>query len=271
MFDSLTTRARLILLETAPAAKITRTRDLATAWRAGAVPRIGSAPPPERPGRPARPQLLPPRQMPRRSGGVAGRVALLHALAHIELNAIDLAWDLIVRFAEQELPHAFFTDWIAVALDEALHFELLEERLRQLDSHYGALPAHDGLWQAAEATADDLLARLAVIPMSHEARGLDTTPATIARLTAQGDAASAGILKTILTDEIRHVRTGVRWFRFVCQLRGLDPEATFVEKLATHLPAGLKPPFNHAARAEAGFPEPWYTAAARSDHTRGVG
>jgi uncharacterized ferritin-like protein (DUF455 family) len=216
------------------------------------------ASPPDRPARPARPELRLPRDMPkRRAGGfVASRVALLHALAHIELNAIDLAWDLIARFASPG--PGFHDDWVRVADEEATHFLLLAERLAALDAGYGDLPAHDGLWQAAEATSGDLAARLAVVPLVLEARGLDVTPAMIGRLDAAGDDASAAILRRIYQDEIGHVAIGRRWFDAVCAASGTEPAAAWHGLVRRHYRSALKRPFNDAARLAAGLPPEFY-------------
>ena len=209
---------------------------------------------PDRPARPERPQLLAPRQMPRRrSGGVGGRIALLHAVAHIELNAIDLAWDLIGRFAAHDWPAEFYEDWVAVADDEARHFTMLEERLNELGAGYGDLPAHDGLWQAAMTTAHDPLARLAVVPMVLEARGLDVTPVMIARLQRAGDDVSAALLETILREEIARVAAGQRWFAHLCRERKLSEHETWRAQVAAHYRGAPKPPFNEAARRAAGM------------------
>ncbi|HEX9535906.1 MAG TPA: ferritin-like domain-containing protein, partial [Stellaceae bacterium] len=219
----------------------------------------GSVPPP-RPARPERPQLRPPKEMPKRRafGSPAGRIALLHALAHIELNAIDLAWDIIARFSGEALPHAFFDDWVGVATEEAVHFELLAERLADFGARYGDLPAHDGLWESAAATADDLLARLAVVPLVLEARGLDVTPEMAATLERVGDPESAAVLRRIYCDEIDHVAAGVRWFDELCRARGLIPEETFRKLVRRYFKGELKPPFNREARAAAGFPARYY-------------
>ena len=190
----------------------------------------------------------------RRAGGLAGRIALLHALAHIELNAIDLAWDLIGRFTDEALPRAFYDDWVAVADDEARHFGMLADRLEALGSHYGALPAHDGLWLAAQRTAHDLMARLAVVPLVLEARGLDVTPGIAARLRSAGDEDSAAIVDVIAAEEVSHVGAGWRWFTHVAAARGVEPEPTYRELVRTHYGAALKPPFNSAARGKAGLP-----------------
>lgn len=258
--------ARAVLICPDPAGKIALTRRAAAAWSLGtlAAPPEDAVPaPPTRPGRPAQPELLPPAQMPARRGNAAGRIALLHALAHIELNAIDLAWDMVARYADAgraglTLPRAFFDDWVTVAAEEAHHFTLLQERLAEQGSHYGALPAHDGLWQAAVDTAHDLAARLAVVPMVLEARGLDVTPATIERLTRAGDHASVRVLETILEDEIGHVAAGRRWFEHVCADRGETPVETWQALVRRYFRGALKRPFNRLARDRAGFHSAFY-------------
>jgi uncharacterized ferritin-like protein (DUF455 family) len=251
-----------VLAAAEPAAKLWLSAALATRWRAGDLP-VGRATPPARPARPARPVLLPPRAMPkrRRFGAPGGRVALLHALAHIELNAIDLAWDLIARFGEPGLPRAFFDDWVAVAAEEAAHFALLSARLEALGAVYGDLPAHDGLWEAAAATAHDPLARLAIVPLVLEARGLDVTPDMARRLERAGDRDSAAILARIYRDEIGHVAAGVRWFAHFCRARGRKPQSAFHAAVARHCKGALKPPFNRAARDAAGFSSAYYEGA----------
>lgn len=183
---------------------------------------------------------------------------MLHAIAHIELNAIDLAWDLIVRCAGLELPRAFFDDWVAVAHDEARHFQALSARLQDLGASYGDLPAHDGLWEAAERTAADPLARLAVVPLVLEARGLDVTPPMIDRLERAGDSRSASILGMIYREEITHVAAGMRWFRYLCQSSDSDPRRTWRELVAHYFAGELKPPFNTDARDKADFPADFY-------------
>lgn len=201
--------------------------------------------------------------MPRRRGGsAAGRIALLHAVAHIELNAVDLAWDLIARFADAALPRRFYDDWVTVAAEEAKHHGLLATRLGELGAAYGDLPAHDGLWQAAQATAGDLLARLAVVPLSLEACGLDVTPEMIGRLQRSGDHASAALLEIIYADEIGHVAAGRYWFDWLCAQRGLAPPAAYQQAVRRNLKSGLKPPFNRAGREAAGLPEEFYLSLA---------
>ena len=255
-----------ILASADPATKVAASRALAAVWGEGSMA-LGEAKPPPRPARPERPSLGLPKEMAKRRafGSQAGRNALLHALAHIELNAIDLAWDLVARFAGEELPRAFFDDWVEVAAEEAYHFELLAGRLAELGVRYGDLPAHDGLWEAAAATADDLLARLAVVPLVLEARGLDVTPKMAARLERAGDAESAEILRQIYRDEIGHVAIGLRWFDRLSRARGLNPEVVFQDRVRRFFRGELKPPFNHPARAAAGFPRDYYEPLAARD------
>lgn len=268
--DNLCAAACAVLTTPEADAKAALTARFAAAWRAGEITEIGRAPPPDRPARPARPQLLAPRDMPRRrKGKAAGRLAFLHAIAHIELNAIDLAWDIVARFADNDLPRAFFDDWVDVAEDEARHFDMLARRLAELGAAYGDLPAHDGLWQAAESTADDLMTRLALVPMVLEARGLDTTPAAVARLRAGGDDASADLLAVIGAEEMPHVAAGLRWFRFEAARRGIEPEATFHALVRARFQGQIKPPFNHQARAEAGMTRAFYEPLAEPDSRPG--
>jgi len=234
-------------------------RVAAASWQAGELVLAPPAAIPERPARPARPELRAPRDMPRRRkfGSRKSRIALLHAVAHIELNAIDLAWDLIARFAA-DLPRAFADDWVRVADDEARHFGLLDARLNELDAAYGDLPAHDGLWDSATRTAHDPAARLAVVPMVLEARGLDVTPGMISRLEAAGDSVSAGVLETILEEEVTHVAAGRRWFEHLCRLRGEPPAQAFHTFVERHFSGLLKPPFNADARGRAGLVPDFY-------------
>lgn len=251
------------VLETAePAAKARRARELAAAWRAGAIGAVGSVAPPHRPARPARPELKRATDMPKRkiTRGTAGRAALLHALAHIELNAVDLAADILARFTGEDLPRTFYDDWLTVADEEGKHYLLLAGRLEALGCAYGDLAAHDGLWQAAEETAHDLLARLAVVPLVLEARGLDVTPAMIAKLRQVEDADSAAVLQVIYEEEIGHVAIGKRWFDFLCARRGLPAQETWQALVRRHFRGRLKPPFNEPARTEAGMPADFYSA-----------
>ena len=241
----------------------------AAGWRDGSIARVADAKPPERPARPRNPVLRLPRDMPKRrkAGTEASRIALLHALAHIELNAVDLSWDIIARFAHESegaagndfgLPRAFFDDWVRVADEEAKHFLLLSDRLAALGTSYGTLPAHDGLWEAATETAGDLAARLAIVPLVLEARGLDVTPAMIASLNAAGDPDSAAILQVIHDDEIGHVAVGRRWFEHVCARRGDEPIPTWQALVRKHFKGALKRPFNRPSRDKAGFAAAFY-------------
>ena len=254
--------ARAVLLTPDPHAKRRAARALARSWRRGDLDHRCDAPMPDRPAWPDRPELLSPGQMPRRKGGSErGRIAMLHALAHIEFVAIDLAVDLVGRFGG-EFPRAFVDDWIGVAADEAMHFALLDRRLRQLGSFYGELPAHAGLWEAAEATADDALARLAIVPMVLEARGLDVTPATVDRFRAAGDEASAKILSRIYNDEIRHVTAGTVWFGRKCDEMGFNVVETWQSLVKSRFRGALKPPFNDSARHQAGLTQDFYAVIA---------
>ncbi len=207
------------------------------------------------PGRPEHPVLVDPRQVPkRRLGSSRGRAALVHAIAHIEFNAINLALDAIARFST--MPDDYYRDWVSVAVDEAKHFALLSARLDQLGTFYGAMPAHNGLWEMAVKTAHDPMVRMALVPRVLEARGLDVTPAMIMRLDDAGDTLTVEILEVILDEEVRHVAIGTRWFRFLCERRDLCPESTFSELMRHHYEGRLKGPFNYPARRRAGFTEP---------------
>lgn len=254
------------VLETAdPAAKVRAARAAARAWRRGQLDHRFDTPMSDRPARPPLPELLVPSQMPRRGkgGSERGRIALLHALAHIEFVAIDLAFDMVGRFGG-EFPRSFTDDWIAVGADEAMHFALLDRRLKALGSHYGAMPAHDGLWESATDTAHDAMARLAVVPMVLEARGLDVTPETILRFRSARDETSARILQRILTDEIRHVRAGTVWFEYGCSVNGYTPESHWRSLVERHFRGIIKPPFNDSARDSAGLTLKYYGALAPS-------
>ncbi|MBZ9647267.1 ferritin-like domain-containing protein [Sphingobium sp. 3R8] len=252
-----------VLLTPDPRAKLMAARAVARAWRKGRLAHRFDVVLPDRPARPATPILLPPGQMPRRGriGSDRARIAMLHAIAHIERVAIDLAFDLIGRFGGQ-FPAAFTDEWMQVGAEEAMHFALLERRLRQMGSHYGALPAHDGLWQAAEETAGDALARLAIVPMVLEARALDITPATIERFEAVGDVASGRMLRRIMADEIRHVAAGTKWFVVATNRLGVDAANHYQMLVKRHFRGSVKPPFNDSARRQAGLTEEFYVALA---------
>jgi uncharacterized ferritin-like protein (DUF455 family) len=247
-------RALEVLCLADPAAKAEAALDLLAAARAGALPDPAAAlaAPMGLPGRPPRPLLVPPEQVPRRTPFTPeGRAALLHAVCHIEFNAINLALDAVWRFAN--LPDAFYRDWLQVAGEEALHFGLLREHLQRLGRDYGDFEAHDGLWAMAEKTRGDLVARMALVPRTLEARGLDATPPMQAKLRRAGDLRAVEILDVILRDEVGHVAIGNRWYRWACAREGLDPIAHYPVLAARHGAPRLKGPFNLDARRAAGF------------------
>ena len=241
--------------------KCALTRETARRWRDRKLSLRSPLDPsvPDRPGRPDRPVLVPPKDVGKRSlHTLPGRIAMLHALAHIELNAVDLALDIVARFATERVPQSFFDGWMRVADEEAKHFGLVCERLRQLGASYGDMPAHDGLWQAAHATRNDLTARLAVVPLILEARGLDVTPSLQEKMRETGDIESADVLKIIYEDEKGHVAVGAKWFRFLCARERKDPAKAFHELVRANFRGALKAPFNDIARAEAGLTPSFY-------------
>ena len=245
-------------------AKTALSRAHAAAWLASrdgetAPIAIGRATPPDHPARPDRPELLSPRDVPRRRpGSPAGRIALLHAVAHIELNAVDLHWDIIARFGDVEMPMGFYDDWVKAADDESRHFDLMCDCLEELGSHYGALPAHAGMWRAAEDTAGDLMGRLAVVPMVLEARGLDVTPGMIGIFRKAEITSAVAALETIYAEEVAHVAYGSKWFHFLCGRENRDPKDVFHMLVKRYFHGALKPPFNEEKRAEAGLPPDFY-------------
>ena len=225
----------------------------------GAQIPVGTAIPPLRPARPDAPELLDPRDVPRRRPGTAaGRLAILHAVAHIELNAVDLHWDIIARFSHIPMPDGYFDDWVKAADEESKHFNLMADCLEAAGSYYGAMPAHAGMWRAAEDTVDDFMGRLAVVPMVLEARGLDVTPPMIEKLSSVGDADSVAILSVIYEEEVGHVAAGARWFDHVCRDETETPEHCFHRLVSTYFSGALKRPFNDDARAAAGLPGCFY-------------
>lgn len=238
-------------------------RGFAAQWRAaradGSVPEIGTATPPMHPSRPEKPELLSPRDVPRRRPGTPeGRIALLHAVAHIELNAVDLHWDIIARFSHIKMPIGYYDDWVKSADEESKHFNLMCDCLEAEGSFYGALPAHAGMWRAAEDTADDFMGRLAVVPMVLEARGLDVTPGMI-KVFKQAKANQAvEALEIIYAEEVHHVAYGSKWFHYLCGRDELDPTPTFHALVRKYFHGNLKPPFNEEKRAEAGIPPDFY-------------
>lgn len=255
--------AMSVLTTAAPEAKHA-TSIQADRLRAAGAPLGNSVAPPDLPALPARPPLVHPTDVPRRRlGSAAGRAALLHAVAHIEFNAINLAFDMAARFSAEIGAagldsHAFVRDWVRIGGEEARHFALLTRRLEAFNCAYGDLPAHNGLWEAADKTRHSALSRLAIAPLILEARGLDVTPEMIDRLRAVGDEESIAALEVIYAEEIGHVACGKRWFDKLCHAEGLVPEQEFHRLRRAHFAGGLKPPFNHDARKEAGLPRSFY-------------
>lgn len=244
--------------------KTALSRRYAAEWfaaRRGEAPEIsiGTASPPLRPSRPEKPELLSPRDVPKRKpGSTAGRIALLHAVAHIELNAVDLHWDIIARFGHVPMPIGFYDDWVKCADEESKHFNLVCSCLQDLGSYYGALPAHAGMWRAAEDTAEDLMGRLAVVPMVLEARGLDVTPGMINIFRSAKAQNAVDALEVIYAEEVAHVAYGSKWFHFLCGRENSDPKDVFHSLVRKYFKGALKPPFNEEKRAEAGLPPDFY-------------
>ncbi|MDO5504976.1 MAG: ferritin-like domain-containing protein [Pseudoxanthomonas suwonensis] len=256
MSDCLFAAARSCLDAATVDAKLALTETVAAQFAEGRLAPRNDAPMPRpigMPGRPPRPRLVHPRELPRRGfGSAAGRAAFLHAVAHIEFNAIDLGWDAVYRF--RGMPDAFYADWVGVAADEARHFRMLQARLAEHGHAYGDFDAHNGLWEMAEKTAHDVLERMALVPRVLEARGLDVTPGMIDKLRALGDDATVAILEVILREEVAHVAAGSRWYQWCCTQRGIDdPQAMFRQLLGRHARDVLHGPFNLDARRRAGF------------------
>ncbi len=245
---------RAVLDQPSPLEKVKAARKAARDWRQGRLAWGFATPMPDQPARTGRPPLLPPSRMPKRgrAGSPRARIAMLHALAHIEYVAIDLAFDLVGRFGAQ-FPSAFVDEWMAVGAEEAMHFALIERRLKSYGASYGDLPAHDGLWEAATATAHHPMARLAVVPMVLEARGLDVTPSLISRFEAAGDGTSTRVMRRIAEDEVDHVAAGVRWFRYLCDEQRFDCADQWKRLVRRHFRGMVKPPFNDSARERAGL------------------
>jgi uncharacterized ferritin-like protein (DUF455 family) len=250
--------------------KTALSRRYASLWQAarmaGESVEIGRADPPLHPARPDAPELLSPRDVPRRRPGTPeGRIALLHAVAHIELNAVDLHWDIIARFTDTPMPMGFYDDWVKAADEESKHFNLMCDCLEAEGSFYGALPAHAGMWRAAEGTHRDLMGRLAVVPMVLEARGLDVTPGMIAVFKRAGADGAVGALETIYAEEVAHVAYGSKWFHFLCGRHDHDPKEKFHALVRHYFHGALKPPFNEEKRAEAGIPPDFYWPLAETN------
>lgn len=237
-----------------PGEKVVAAERLRRDWQSGCLGMDEATPaiPLPVPGRPPRPRLVAPREVPRRALGTReGRAALVHAVAHIEFNAINLALDAVYRF--RGLPRAYYDDWLRVADEEARHFTMLAERLQAFGMLYGDLPAHNGLWEMAVKTADDWLLRMALVPRVLEARGLDVTPGMIERLRQAGDVETVAALEVILREEVGHVAIGSHWFAEACRQRGLEPEATFRELIREYAPGQVMGMLHREARMAAGF------------------
>nr|WP_298932002.1 ferritin-like domain-containing protein [uncultured Erythrobacter sp.] len=261
--QSLSSAIHAALMTADPRAKCFAARDVARRWRRGDLGWRFDVTMPEYPARPDAPELLDPKKMPKRGkfGSERARIALWHSLAHIEFVAIDLALDMAGRFGE-EMGEEFVADFLYVAADEAMHFALLDRKLKTLGSHYGALPAHGGLWEAAHSTRHDVAARLAIVPMVLEARGLDVTPATLERVQGAGDEHGAKILSRILDDEIRHVGFGTKHFLRCAQTHGNPPESMWQSLVQQYFRGAVKPPFNDSARLAAGLSREFYAEVA---------
>ena len=248
--------AESCIAATAVEEKLARSAEAATLIAADLFATTASSEPRPiaQPGRPPRPRLVAPRELAQRGLGTgAGRAALVHAVAHIEFNAIDLAWDAVYRF--RGMPRDYYLDWAGVAADETRHFQLLSARLGEMGCAYGDFDAHNGLWEMAVKTSGSCLQRMALVPRVLEARGLDVTPGMIERLRRIGDMRTVEILEIILREEVAHVAAGSRWFSWCCAREGVDPQTTFANLIALHARTALKPPFNETARRAAGFSE----------------
>ena len=265
---SLRQYALSVVAESDPLRKAHLARHTSRSWQTDSLPVIAHEGPcqyQKRPGRPDKPILLSPRDMPkRRTGSKKGLLALLHSLVHIELNAVDLSFDLIARFAHLPLPRSFFDDAVKVGLEEAEHFLMLDKFLTKRGASYGDFPAHGGFWDAALETAHDILARLAIVQLVLEARGLDITPGMISKLESAGETEFVACLEIIYRDEITHVAFGAKWFRFFCQQQQLKPELHFQSLVKKYFKGSLKGPFNEKARRKAGLTPEFYSLLANS-------
>ena len=260
---TLTEMAKHILSTSEVVDKVKLSEKYSTAWqkdrKSKKAIRIGQVDCPDTPSRPSKPNLLPPRLMPKRKYGTElGRVALLLSVANIELNAIDLHWDMIARFSNIQFPLSFYDDWVNAAQDETKHFQLLSNLLHERDSFYGALPAHDSMWDSAKLTNDDIFGRLAIVPMVLEARGLDVTPNMIKLFEKAGEPRAVKYLKIIYSEEVNHVSYGSKWFNYLCGRDGIDPTPAFHSLVKKYFHSKLKPPFNEEKRAAGGLPPDFY-------------
>ena len=249
--------AHQCIFEADPINKSQLTREYAQSWREQTLtfdPTQSAIETIAEPGRPAKPELIQPTKVPRRRvGDTEGLASLIHAIAHIEFNAINLAWDAVYRF--RDMPTQYYDDWVRVADEEAYHYTLLADRLAELGYQYGDFPAHDGLWDMARRTDHDVLVRMALVPRVMEARGLDATPKIVSRLRSINDEKTIALLDIITRDEIGHVEIGTRWFNYCCKLANVEPEATFKDLLFQYGKGRIKSPLHLEARRKAGFTE----------------
>ncbi len=249
-------QAKTCFLAADPDEKIEHTREAMGAWQAGKLCWTEGEEPQtlNHPGRPDKPDIVQPKDLPKRNiNSETGRAALIHAMAHIELTAIDLAWDSIYRY--RNMPEAYYDDWVKCANEEAGHFLLLRERLRELGFDYGSFPAHNGLWDMAVTTAGDLMDRMGIVHRVFEARALDVVPGILHKFELQNDTAMVKALTVICNDEVGHVSAGTRWFRYRCEQERIDPDATFFSLLKKYMRNSLAGPFNHEIRRQCGFSE----------------
>jgi len=258
-FKTIGEAAAAVLNTAAPTEKSLISRHYVKRWFAGDLKHEFPCSPPDWPARPVKPEVFTMKDMPKppKTSQKFNMVALLHAIAHIEFNAIDLAWDITGRFGSS-MPKEFTDDWLKVADDESRHFDLMAARLKSYDGAYGDLPAHNGLWQSAKDTAHDLKARLAIVPLVLEARGLDVTPALILRFKNAGDVTSVAALDVIYKEEITHVKIGYKWFHYLCQKEDMNSQETYHYLVRKYFKGPLKAPFNKAARHQAGLDEGYY-------------
>ncbi|CAL5200340.1 unnamed protein product [Lathyrus oleraceus] len=267
--SSLAEFGSVVLSTTNPLTKSHLSHVAYSLWRRHNLP-IGLSDPPSRPARPEKPILVSPREIPApKNSGLPLNAYLLHNLAHVELNAIDLAWDTVVRFSPYRdlLGEGFFADFAHVADDESRHFSWCSQRLAELGFKYGDMPAHNLLWRECEKSSDNVAARLAVIPLVQEARGLDAGPRLVQKLVGFGDNRTSKIVARIAEEEVAHVAVGLCWFLSVCQKMGRTPDSTFKDLLKEYN-VELKGPFNYVAREEAGIPRDWYDAPSTSNQEK---
>jgi len=258
--DSLSSHGINIMLTSDPMKKVELTQKAVNIWKSNDSFPIGHEQPPDYPARPENPKLVPPKEMPTLKKSKVGLpIYLLHSLAHIELNAIDLTWDMLIRFTNLNLPHKFYSDWVSVVDDESKHFLLLANRLKSIGSYYGVMPAHKSLWDDVVETKHDLKARLALLHIFDEGKALDAWPRLCTKLISVNDKESSQLVDKICSEEIAHVKYGIYWFKYLCDRENnSDCVSLFHSLMRNYLTVPLNPPFNTQARQEAGLDESWY-------------